>query len=148
MDSIPDLWTDPFAAGLAFGLSIVLFAVGVISVPIVIARLPADYFVRPRRPVVRHPVLRIVRHTLQNLLGGFLLLAGIAMLVLPGQGVLAIVVALSLLEFPGKRRLQRRLLRLPGVLRVVSAIRRRAGVPPLQLDRPRRDRFANDSLAE
>jgi hypothetical protein len=55
------------------------------------------------------------------------------MLVLPGQGVLTIVAGLSLAHFPGKRRLQRRLLGAPGIRALCDAIRRRAGVPPLQL---------------
>jgi hypothetical protein len=43
------------------------------------------------------------------------------------------LVGLSLVSFPGKRQLQRRMLRLPGLSRVIGAIRRRAGKPPLQL---------------
>jgi hypothetical protein len=137
MDTIAKLFTDPFVVGLVFVASVAMFVSGVVGVPLLIARLPADYFVRPRRRVAdtQHPLLRALRNTVQNLLGGFLLFAGIAMLFLPGQGVLTILVAVSLLEFPGKRRLQRRLLALPGVQRVVQAIRHRAGVPPLQLER-------------
>jgi hypothetical protein len=70
---------------------------------------------------------------LRSLLGALLVLLGILMLVLPGQGVLMIVAGLSLLRFPGKRKLLRRLLRAPGVHLVCDAIRRRAGKPPLQL---------------
>lgn len=127
---------DPALAAGFFAFSIVCFVVGLLAVPLVIARMPADYFVRSpaeRRAARRHPALRALRLVAQNALGGLLLLAGIAMLVLPGQGVLTIVAALTLLTFPGKRRLQRRLLRTPALSRLVGAIRRRAGQPPLQL---------------
>jgi hypothetical protein len=35
-----------------------------------------------------------------------LLLAGIIMLVTPGQGIISIVLGLFLMEFPGKRKLE------------------------------------------
>jgi hypothetical protein len=131
-------WLDPAIAGCAAALSAAFFVVSALAAPIVIARLPADYFVRKRRPPESEgrTLAHRLRMVLQNALGALLLLAGIAMLVLPGQGILTILAALSLLTFPGKRELQRNLLRRGAVSRVVRAIRRRAGQPPLQLDEP------------
>lgn len=136
MELFAKLLTDPVAAAIGFGTSVALFGLGILLVPIVIAQLPADHFVRVRPSVAEssHPVVRVTLRVLKNLLGAFLVLIGIAMLVLPGQGVLTILIGLTLVDFPGKRRFQRRLLRLPGVFRVVSAIRRRAKRPPLVLD--------------
>lgn len=117
-------------------MSIGLFAAGVISVPIVIARLPADYFVREsggskdQAPGLKGKLLKPLR----NVFGVLLVVAGVAMLVLPGQGILAVLLGLSLIDFPGKRKLLLRIVRLRGVERVVAAIRRRAHEPPLQLD--------------
>jgi hypothetical protein len=122
--------------GIALGVSIGLFAIGVISVPFAIARLPADYFVResgssqPEPPSLKRKLLKPLR----NVLGVLLVLAGIAMLVLPGQGILAILLGLSMVDFPGKRKLLLRIVKTRGVQRVVAAIRRRAHKPPLQLD--------------
>jgi hypothetical protein len=125
--------TDPTLTAIALGVSIGLFAVGVLSIPIVIARLPADYFIRDERPPsapgVRHAVLKPLR----NALGVLLVFAGVAMLVLPGQGVLAILLGLSLIDFPGKRPLLLRFVQQRAVKRVVNAIRRRAHKPPLEL---------------
>lgn len=135
-DKLLNLDLDPALAAGAFALSLLLVVVGVLAVPLVIARMPADYFVRSRghgRASQRRPFLHAARVVAQNLLGGVLLLAGIAMLVLPGQGVLTILAALSLLSFPGKRRLLRRLLRTRALSRLVRVIRERAGQPPLQL---------------
>jgi hypothetical protein len=125
---------DHPAIPLAFGLSLALFALGAIAVPFAIARLPADYFVRRSRPASGHPGARTVLRVIKNVAGVLLVVAGVAMLVLPGQGLLSILVGLSLIDFPGKRGFERRLVRLPGVLQVVTAIRRRAGQPPFQLD--------------
>lgn len=120
--------------GVAVGLSLGLFALGVLSVPIVIARLPADYFVRANGNADAAGFKHALLKPLRNAFGVLLVLAGIAMLVLPGQGVLSILLGLSLVDFPGKRKLLLRIVKLRGVKRVVAAIRRRAHKPPLQLD--------------
>lgn len=137
-------WFDSRVAGVAVGLSLGMLIVGAILAPIVIARMPADYFLRgPHDRVGAGPgPLRIGLRWLKNIAGVLLVLAGIAMLVLPGQGVLTMLVGLSLLDFPGKRRLELRLLGISTVRRVAQAIRRRAGQPPLQLDPPKPDEVA------
>jgi hypothetical protein len=73
---------------------------------------------------------------LKNIVGAILLVLGIGMFVLPGQGVLTVIVALGLLDFPGKRRLQRRLVSAGPILRAINALRARAGRPRLELDTP------------
>jgi hypothetical protein len=120
---------------IALGLgSILLFVLSIIGVPWVVARLPPDYLTTTRRfGHGWHPHWRVTILIAKNLLGFVLLVAGIAMLVLPGQGVLSIVVALVLLDFPGKRRLERRVVSYPPLFRALNALRRRAGRPPLDL---------------
>jgi hypothetical protein len=130
-------WVDSGAAGVVLGISLGMLIVGALAAPILIVRMPADYFVRhpggerESKAGITHLVVRV----LKNSLGILLVLAGLAMLVLPGQGILTILIGISLLDFPGKRRLEQRLLRVHAVERVVQAIRRRAGRPPLQLER-------------
>jgi hypothetical protein len=118
-----------------FGLSLLLFVSSLVAIPVLVAKMRADYFVR-REPdtdswLGRHPAARATCRLLKNALGTMLLLVGLAMIVLPGQGVITILVALSLLEFPGKRRLEIRLIRQRHVGRGVNWIRERAGRPPL-----------------
>ena len=132
-----------WAAGGSAAL-LVLFGVGL---PIVMVRLPADaarrYLQTGRGEAMpeadwrrRHPVVRWAMRGLKNALGVVLLLAGLAMLVLPGQGLLTLAVALLLLDFPGKRGVERRLLGSPRVLGPVNALRRRFGKPPMQPPEP------------
>ena len=77
-----------------------------IAIPLLVARIPEDYFVKRRRRRVswwkRHPVLRVVGVISKNAVGSLFIVAGIAMLVLPGQGIITIVVGLLLIDFPGK----------------------------------------------
>lgn len=118
--------------------ALALTGISLIVVPLLIAALPADYFVGDEAPEMRwqraHPVVRRSLRVLRNLLGGLLVLAGIAMLVLPGQGLLTIVVGLGLVEFPGKRRAEIWFVQRRGVLRALNWIRARARKPPLAVD--------------
>lgn len=102
-----------------------------------IGRMSPNYFVRDEVLMEtwrqRHSVLRWIGLSIKNVLGVVLVLMGLAMLVLPGQGVLTFLIGISLLDFPGKRNLERRIVRTPTVYRAMDAIRRRAGQPPLVL---------------
>lgn len=119
-------------------VSVVTFVGSLLAVPWLIVRIPADYFSRAEPHVLpwvnRHPVVHIVAHVAKNVVGALLILAGIAMLVLPGQGVLTIVIGILLLDFPGKRALERRLVSQPTILRAINWMRERGGRPPLRID--------------
>ena len=111
-----------------------MLVLGALLAPAIIARIPADYFVREVREETRSwHAMRIATRVAKNLLGVLLLAAGILMLVLPGQGILTIFAALMLLEFPGKRRLELAIIRQPIVLKAVQWLRQRAGRDPLDL---------------
>jgi len=64
-----------------------------------------------------------------TLLGVRLSLPGI-----PGPGLLLILIGMTLLSFPGKRRLERKLLERPRVLQAINSVRERFGKLPLVLD--------------
>ena len=116
--------------------SIFMFVGTLIAIPIILVRLPADYFdVRIPRPWMEehHPVLRVAGHLIKNLIGLVFLLAGLAMLLLPGQGILTILIGLSLVEFPGKRRLEAKLVGQATVLSTINKMRAKFGKPPLIL---------------
>jgi hypothetical protein len=121
---------------LVFG-SVALFVGTLFVVPVLIARMRADHFMWRDPPpdafLGRHPVVRWSGRVVKNLVGLVLLLMGIAMLVLPGQGILTILIALSLLDFPGKRALELRLVRQRHVRRTIDWIRERAQQPPLRV---------------
>jgi hypothetical protein len=70
----------------------------------------------------------------KNLLGYIFVVAGIFMLVLPGQGLLTIFVGIMFLNFRGKYELERWIVSRAPVLRSINWIRRRAGRAPLVID--------------
>jgi hypothetical protein len=126
-------WLGPWVWWLT-ALSFVMVVGSIVLLPVLVVRMPADYFVRDDPPTQwtrRHPAARLAIRIGRNLLGAVLLAAGFVMLFTPGQGVLALLAGLSFVDLPGKRQLERRLVALPYVLRGLNAIRRRTGHPPL-----------------
>lgn len=118
-----------------FAIGIVSLLVTVVTLPVIILRLPADYFVNERRLrlVSRslHPVLGYTALALKNMLGLALFVLGAVMLFVPGQGLLTMLIGLMLMNFPGKYRLEQRLVRRPAVLRTLNRIRGRWQRAPL-----------------
>ncbi len=114
-------------------LSVVMFVGTLIAIPIILSRLPTNYFQHDLEHIWMedyHPILRYMGLILKNAVGLIFLLAGIAMLFLPGQGILTIVIGISLLDFPGKRKLEHRLLTQPMVFQAMNAIRTKCSKPP------------------
>jgi len=119
--------------GGAAGLSIFLLIGSLLMAPWLLSRLPADYFQNPHHQplesLVHLPLIRWPLIMLKNLLGLLLLLAGFSMLFLPGQGLLTIVMALVLIDFPGKFRIKRVIIEHPRVGKWINRIRERCGKP-------------------
>ena len=123
--------------------SVITFVGTLILVPILIVRIPDDYFLAKRRRVIHwrrlHPVPGIALLVMKNVCGIVFIVAGIAMLILPGQGFLTILIGVMLVNFPGKYRLERRVIHFRPVARSINWMRSKAGRPPLRM--PRRTRL-------
>lgn len=130
----------PVTTSLIAGGSIALFVAGLIALPILARKIPADYFAHDRRPASRfarhHWALRLGLLILKNLLAVVLIVTGIAMLVLPGQGLLTILVGFLLLDMPGKYRLEKWLIKRRAVNKPINWLRKRGGIDPLIADAP------------
>src|SRR5689334_16871726 len=120
---------DKMLIALSIGLSIAVFIGSLIAIPIVLVGLPEDYLVHP--PAKNKSLASTIA---KNALGVTLLAIGVAMLVLPGQGILMVIVGLTLVDFPGRQRLMLKLMKQPKVQRVVTKIRARVGRPPLRTE--------------
>jgi hypothetical protein len=123
------------AVGLTLGL-----AVGsLLLAAAVVVQWPVDQFKTAEPPAFwahRHPVVRVGGLVAKNLLGYLAVIAGAIMALpgVPGQGLLMILIGLTLLNFPGKRGLERRLIRRPAILHGINRLRTRLGHPELELD--------------
>jgi hypothetical protein len=120
--------------GGLFVLSVVFSAV---LVGVVLVKVPAGYFSTNYQRTFMENSSWLARWGAvigKNIAGVILILAGIVMLIGPGQGILTILIGLVLLDIPGKRPLEARLLKRPNVLSAVNNLRERYGKPPLELD--------------
>ncbi|HSA86593.1 MAG TPA: PGPGW domain-containing protein [Nitrospira sp.] len=117
-------------------LSVVFFVGSLIAIPFILVRLPTDFFDTrvPRRWMEdHHPVLRILGHIVKNVVGTIFLFAGFLMLFLPGQGILTMLIGVTMLDFPGKRRLEAKMIGQPAVLSTINNMRQKFGKPPLTI---------------
>lgn len=116
-------------------LSVFFFLASLVFIPWLIIRLPPTYFSsqtrRPMRRASAHPKLSFLLTVIKNLVGGLFILAGLVMLVLPGQGLLTILIGITLTNFPGKYKLEQGLARRRSIFRGMNWIRRKAHRPPL-----------------
>jgi hypothetical protein len=129
-------WIQDNASLLAWtaGASLLMLAIAAA----VVVRLPADYFSedRSRTPPRRNASTTLV--VLRNIMGVLLIIAGAAMIVLPGPGILVIILGLTLTDLPGKHRAMRWLVSRGPVLRPVNHLRRLFGRDPLIAPGPRK----------
>ncbi len=127
----------PVVTGAALVVSLALALIYGAIIYVAIGRMRPDYFIRDETASSawrqRYPLMGVVVLLLKNVFGVDLVLMGLAMLVLPGQGVLTLLIGIGLLDFPGKRNLEKKIVRTPTVRKAMDAIRRRAGQPPLVL---------------
>ena len=131
-----DLLGDyPWLLTVIFGLFMVMLLASVLVVRCFLLAIPPDYFSGARQPIQSrrraYPVLRGAFVVSRNLLGALLILAGLVMLFTPGQGMLTLLLGVSVAEFPGKRTLERWLIGRPMVLALINQLRARANRPPL-----------------
>lgn len=120
---------------LAFG-SIAFLVVSILLIPKIIAKIPHDYFSCSFRKSKTKPftIIRLIVSIIKNFIGTVLIVSGILMLVLPGQGLLTLFVGFLLLNFPGKYKLERYLIKKPAVRKSLNWIRRKQNVVELSID--------------
>lgn len=127
-------WIEQNLEQIIWGVAISagVFVVTLVVAGAVIVRMPPDYFRestrRRREGAKRWTAGRIAKNV-----GGYpLIAAGAAMLVLPGQGVLVILIGVMLVDFPGKYRVERWIITREKVFKTTNAVRRRFRRPPLE----------------
>ena len=125
--------------GVLIGLgasSILIFIISILGISWFVAQIPEDYFLsskrKPSKWQEQKPLLRMMVLFGKNIIGFSLIIGGLLMLVLPGQGLLTIVTGLLLINYPGKYKLEQKLVTIPSVFRALNWIRVKANKPPLK----------------
>ncbi len=120
-------------------LSIFILMISVFMMILIISFLPENYFKSENRNLIssiqnsNYPILKLLVLIIKNFFGVLLLMSGILMLVLPGQGILTIITGLVFIDYPGKYKFERKLLRQKGVINSINWIRSRLSKPPLEV---------------
>jgi hypothetical protein len=140
-DLVSFLELSPGEILLGLAVFLVSFVVTTLAAAFLLVKLPAEYF-HSRHPrhfwLDRHPILRWSGVVVKNFLGLVVLAIGMVLSMpgVPGPGFVTILIAITLLDFPGKRRFERWLVSRPQIFRGVNRLRARFGKPALVLDEP------------
>lgn len=141
MNWAASIWESLTPGNIAVGVALFLLSLGISfgAIAVVMLKIPANYFSShyvqdflPDSPwIVRWGAV-----ILKNLLGVFLIGLGIILSLpgVPGQGILTILLGLIMLDIPGKRPLEARIIKRPAVLGAINSLRARYNRPPLEMD--------------
>ena len=141
MEWLAEFWASLTLYRVLFGVGIFLvsFIVSLIAVGIVMVKIPANYFSSHYRQDFLPDSPWIVRWgavILKNVLGAVLIVVGILLSLpgVPGQGILTILLGLIMMDIPGKRPLEARIIKRPKVLSTINNLRHKYNKPPLMMD--------------
>ncbi|MGD9631295.1 MAG: hypothetical protein AB7V18_18815 [Pyrinomonadaceae bacterium] len=124
---------------IGLGLFLLSLALSFAAIAIVMVKIPPNYFSShykrdflPGSPFI----VRWGAVIAKNIFGIFLILLGIALSLpgVPGQGILTILLGLIMMDIPGKRPLEAKIIKRPTVLSAINKLREKYGKEPLVVD--------------
>ncbi|WP_373031114.1 PGPGW domain-containing protein [Sulfurovum sp.] len=108
-----------------------------IVVPWILIKIPSDYFLANQRKKCPWgncpPILRLVVLVIKNIIGVVLILSGVIMLFIPGQGILTIIGGIILMDFPYKYKIMRKIIKNSNILRFINKLREKVNQEPLKV---------------
>ena len=116
-------------------ISFLVFILSLISIKWLVALIPSDYFIENKRNKYQssYPLTWLISIIIKNIVGYILIIGGILMLVLPGQGLFTIIIGLMLSNYPGKYFIERKFIAIPSVLKTINWLRKKSNKPPLEV---------------
>ena len=135
-DWLPELtWRN---VGLGVLMIVVTFVVATGIVSFVVVKLPATYFHPDHdREILKdkHPAIRWAGIIGKNLAGVILIAVGVVMSLpgIPGPGLVTILFGVMLVDFPGRRWLEHKIVSRPAVQKTINNLRKRFGKKPIKL---------------
>ena len=116
-------------------ISFLFFIFSLISIKWLVALIPSDYFINKKRNRYqsKYPLIWLISIIIKNIIGYVLIVGGILMLVLPGQGLFTIIIGLMLSNYPGKFFVEKKFIAIPSVLKTINWLRQKSNQPPLKV---------------
>ena len=135
-DWLPELtWRN---VGLGVLAVVVTFVVATGVVSFVVVKLPATYFHPDHdREILKdkNPAVRWAGIIGKNLAGVILIALGVVLSLpgIPGPGLVTILFGVMLVDFPGRRWLEHKIVSRPAVQKTINNLRKRFGKPAIKL---------------
>ena len=116
-------------------ISAVIFVFSLLSIKWLVALIPSDYFIKKEDSKFKkkYPFLWFLSLIIKNIFGYSLIIGGIVMLILPGQGVFTIMIGLMLSNYPGKYAIEKKFIAIPSVLKGINWLRKKSNQPPINI---------------
>tara|TARA_Y100001970_G_scaffold31070_1_gene38562 strand:+ start:1719 stop:2144 length:426 start_codon:yes stop_codon:yes gene_type:complete len=116
-------------------ISAVIFVFSLLSIKWLVALIPSDYFIKKEDSKFKkkYPFLWFLSLIIKNIFGYSLIIGGIFMLILPGQGVFTIMIGLMLSNYPGKYAIEKKFIAIPSVLKGINWLRKKSNQPPINI---------------
>lgn len=111
------------------------FIASILLIPWIVTKIPSDYFTHPKRQKLlwgdQPKIVRLIVIFLKNVIGVLLIIGGVVLLVLPGQGIVTILIGLLIMDFPYKYRCEIWIIKRPFVLNAINKLRAKVKKRPL-----------------
>lgn len=116
-------------------ISLFVFIFSLISIKWLVGLIPEDYFINKKDSKIKNNnlIAWYLILILKNLVGYSLILGGIIMLVLPGQGLFTIIIGLILSNYPGKYSIEKKFIAIPTILKSINWLRKKSNKPPIKI---------------
>jgi len=118
------------------GLSILILIFSIIGMGWFISKIPEDYFIHEKRQADNwdkySSETRVVIIIVKNVVGIVMLVSGLLLLILPGQGLLTMIIGMLLIDYPGKFKLEQKIISIPSVFRGLNWFRAKSKKSYLQ----------------
>ena len=117
--------------------SLFIFFFSILAINFLIKMIPVDYFDSSKRELspfkTSNPIIWLILFITKNVMGYLLIIGGILMLVLPGQGLLTIFLGLIFSDYPGKYKLEKRFITIKPIYRYINWVRKKSDIEPIKL---------------
>ena len=117
-------------------VSLTIFIISILSIRWLVLLIPENYFKEKKNSVLKEKYFLywIAFKFIKNSLGYLLIIGGILMLVLPGQGILTIFIGMILSDYPGKYNIEKKIIQSSIILRTINSIRKKSGKKSLKFN--------------
>ena len=115
--------------------SLIIFIFSLLSLKWLVSFIPYDYFTNnsPSKLKSEFFLIWIMLMIVKNIIGYILIVGGILMLVLPGQGLFTILIGLMLSNYPGKFYIEKRFIAIPNILKMINWLRKKTNTPKIKI---------------